>query len=67
MLTVIINIENDMELKRLGDYNGPIPAIGQTIVFLSGEGVFDVIDTKWITSKDEWYIFTCEIHVRPRT
>lgn len=65
MWITIINVDNDDLLKRLENYTGPIPQVGQTLTFLSGEGVFEVVDIKWETTKDDFYTFICEIHVRP--
>lgn len=56
--------EGEKELKRLEDYAGPLPQIGQKITFLSGKGIFEVADIRWVTSEDDWYNFTCYIQVK---
>ena len=59
----VVISEGDQELKVLEDYQGPLPQIGQTLVFLSGEGVFIVKSISWQTTKEEWYTFYCNIGV----
>ena len=59
----VIISEGDQELKVLEDYQGPLPQVGQTLTFLSGEGIFIVNSISWRTSKENWYTFYCNIGV----
>ena len=59
----VVISEGDQELKVLEDYQGPLPLVGQPLVFLSGEGVFVIKSISWQTSKEEWYTFYCNIGV----
>lgn len=60
----VIILDGDKELKKLTNYIGAIPQIGQKIVFLSGEGVFEIINISWQTSREDWYEFLCLIQVK---
>ncbi len=60
----IIRADEDFRLKILDNYSGPVPQVGQKITFFSGEGVFEVVEIRWATSKEDWYSMSCNVVVR---